>query len=81
MTFHNKLERLFLASLFCYPSRKYLKVAPIGFALPLTLNTKTWLERVSKDKCPSLLGLIISDEGKKFYNIDTRDLNYKTFSE
>ncbi len=27
---------------------------------------------VSKDKPSSLLGLVISDEGKKFYNIDTR---------
>ncbi len=29
------------------------------------------MERVSKDKDSSLLGLIVSGEGKKFYNIDT----------
>ncbi len=31
------------------------------------------LERVSKNECSSLLGLLstINDEGKKFYNIDT----------
>ncbi len=29
------------------------------------------MERVSKDKPSSLLSLIVSDEGKKFYNIDT----------
>ncbi len=55
-----------------YPRRKHLKGAPIGLALTLPSNSKTWLERVSKDKRSSLLGLVISDEGKKFYNIDTR---------
>jgi hypothetical protein len=30
------------------------------------------MERVSKEKPSSLLGLVVSDEGKKFYNIDTR---------
>jgi len=39
-----------------YPRRKHLKGAPIGLALALP---------------SSLLGLITSDEGKKFYNIDT----------
>jgi hypothetical protein len=29
------------------------------------------VERVYKDEPSSLLGLIMSDEGKKFYNIDT----------
>jgi hypothetical protein len=54
------------------PRRKHLKGAPIGLALALPSNFKTRLERVSKDKPSSLLGLIVSDEGKKFYNIDTR---------
>ncbi len=46
--------------------RSYNWVAP---ALPT--NFKAWLERVSKDKPSSLLGLIVSDEGKQFNNIDT----------
>ncbi len=46
-----------------YPRRKHLKGPPIGFALALPSNSKTRLERVSKDKPPSLLGLVISDEG------------------
>jgi hypothetical protein len=54
-----------------YPRRKHLKGAPIGLALALPSNSKTCLERVSKKKCSNLLALIISDEGKKFYNIDT----------
>jgi hypothetical protein len=54
-----------------YPRRKHLKGTPIGLALALPSNSKTWLERVSKEKHSSLLGLVISDEGKKFYNIDT----------
>jgi hypothetical protein len=54
-----------------YLRRKYLKGAPIGLALALPSISKTQLERVSEDKCCSLLGLVISDKGKKFYNIDT----------
>ncbi len=34
-------------------------------------NSKTWLERVTKGKPFSLLGLVVSDEGKKFYSTDT----------
>ena len=41
-------------------------------ALALPSNSKAWLERVSKGEPSSLLGLLISDEGKKFYNIDSR---------
>jgi hypothetical protein len=55
-----------------YPRRKHLKGAPIGLALALPSNSKTSFERVSKDKRSSLLGVIISDKGKKFYDIDTR---------
>jgi hypothetical protein len=50
----------------------YLKGAPIGLALALPSNSKTRLERVSKVKCSSLLGLVVSDKGKKVYTIDTR---------
>ncbi len=63
-----------------YPRRKHLKGAPIGLALDLPSNSITLLERVSKDKPSSLLGPIVSDEGKKFYNIDTCCRSYKTFS-
>jgi hypothetical protein len=55
-----------------YPRKKHLRGAPIRLALALPSNSKTRQERVSKDKRSSILGLIISDEGKKFYNIDTR---------
>jgi hypothetical protein len=52
-----------------YPRRKHLKGAPIGLALALPSNSKAWLERVSKDKRSSLLGLIISDKGKSFITL------------
>jgi hypothetical protein len=61
-----------------YSRRKHLKGAPIGLALALPSNSKTGLERVSKDKPNSLLGLPVNDEGKKFYNIDPRGQCYKT---
>jgi hypothetical protein len=50
-----------------YPRRKHLKVAPIGLALALPSNSKTWLERVSKENSSSIFGLFISDEEKKSY--------------
>jgi hypothetical protein len=37
------------------------------------------LERLSPQKRSSLLGLIVSDEGKKFYNIDTSRQCFETF--
>jgi hypothetical protein len=40
-------------------------------ALALPSNSKTQLERVTKGKPSSLLGLVVSDEGKNVYNIDT----------
>jgi hypothetical protein len=55
-----------------YPRMKHLKGPPIGFVLALPSNYKTWLERVTKCKPSSLLGLIVSDEEKKFYDVDTR---------
>jgi hypothetical protein len=54
------------------PRGKHLKGPLIGFALALPSNSKTRLERVSKAKPSSLLGLVISNEEKKFYNIDAR---------
>jgi hypothetical protein len=53
-----------------YPRRKHLKGAPFPFGLALALpsNSKTLLERFSKDKPSSLLGLIVSDEFKKSFN-------------
>ena len=61
-----------------YPRRKHLKGPPIKFALAaLPSNSKTQLERLSKDKRSSLLGLVISDKGKKSYNIDTKSQDYK----
>jgi hypothetical protein len=47
-------------------------------ALALPSNSTAWLERVSKDKQSSLLGLIISDEVKKFYKINTWSKLFKT---
>ncbi len=88
----NKLEHLYLELTFqtslifdgnsrSLPRRKHLKGAPIGLALALPSNSKTWLERVSKDKCTSLLGLVISDEGKEFYNIKTRSKIFRWSSD
>jgi hypothetical protein len=48
-----------------YPRRKHLKGPPIGLALALPSNPKARLERVTKGKHSSLLGIFISDEGKK----------------
>ena len=73
----NNPECLYLAitfqsSLGAYPRRKHLIGTPTGVTLTLPSNSKTWQERVSKDKPSCLLGLIVSDKGKKkFYNIDT----------
>jgi hypothetical protein len=43
----------------------------MAFALALPSNSKTRPERVTKGKPSSLVGLVVSDEGKKFYNIKT----------
>jgi hypothetical protein len=37
-------------------------LGPVGLALALHSNSKTFLVRVSKDKLSSLLGLIVSSE-------------------
>jgi len=41
------------------PKMKHLKGAPIGLALFLPSNSKTALERVSKDKHSSLFGFVV----------------------
>jgi hypothetical protein len=48
-----------------YPRRKHVKGALIGLALALPSISKTRLEKILKEKPSSLLGLVISDEGKK----------------
>jgi hypothetical protein len=53
-----------------YPKRKHLKCPTIRFALPS--NSKTRLKRGIKGKPSRLLGLVVSDEGKKFYNMISR---------
>jgi hypothetical protein len=37
------------------------------------------LEKLAKDKYTSSFGLVVSDEEKKFYNIDIWSQVYKTF--
>jgi hypothetical protein len=54
-----------------YPRKNHLKGPPIGLVLALPSISKTRLEGASKGKRSSFLGSIISDEGKKFYNIVT----------
>jgi len=61
------------------PRRKHQQGPPIGFALALPSNSKIRLERVTKGKPSSLLGLAVSDEGKQFYNIDTWCQSYIIF--
>jgi hypothetical protein len=48
-----------------------MKGPPVGLALALLSNINTCLERVSKDKCSILLVLVVNNEGKQFYNVDT----------
>ena len=78
----NKLECLYLAISFqsslafagntrSLPKKEASEGPPIGLALISPSNSKTWLERVSKDKHYSIAGLVVSDEGKKFYNMAT----------
>jgi hypothetical protein len=78
----NKLECLYLAITFqssltfagntkSLAKKEHLKGPPIGFTMTLPSNSKTRLDKVSKGKPSSLLGLVVSDEGIKFYNIDT----------
>ncbi len=50
----------------------------LGWLWPCPQILKPDWIRVSKDKPSSLLGLVVTNEGKKFYNIDTSGLYYKT---
>jgi hypothetical protein len=79
----NKLECLHRAKTFqssltfaggtrSLPKKEASERSCIRLALALPSNSKTQLERVTKSNPSSLLGLVISDEGKKFFNIDTR---------
>jgi len=45
----------------------------------LPANVRLDWKVIAKYKHSSLFGLVISDEGKKFYNIDTWLLSYETF--
>jgi len=50
-----------------------------GVGSSLTRKHYARLERLARGKCSSLFGLVVSSEEKKFYNIDTSGLYYKTF--
>jgi hypothetical protein len=78
----NKLECLYLAIPFqsiltfagstrILPKKDAPERCSNYWVLALPSNSKTWLERVSKDKPSSLLCLVICNEEKKFYKIDT----------
>jgi hypothetical protein len=62
-----------------YPRRKHLKYAPIGLTLAMPPNSKTRLERVTKGKPSSLLGLVIGNEGKSFITFPPEDLSLQNF--
>jgi hypothetical protein len=44
----------------------------LGKLLVLPANVRLDWKVIAKDKHSSLFGLVVSNEGKKFYNIDTR---------
>ncbi len=86
----NKLECLYLAITFqssltfagntrSLPKKEASESSSNWVGSGLALNSKTQLKWVSKGKLSSLLGLVASDEGKKFYNIDTRCQCFETF--
>jgi hypothetical protein len=49
----------------------------LGKLLVLPANDRLDWKVIAKHKHSSLFGLVISNEGKKFYNIDTCGLYYK----
>ncbi len=49
----------------------------LGKLLVLPANVRLDWKVIARYKHSNLFGLIISDEGKKFYNIDTRSQFYK----
>ena len=51
----------------------------LGKLLALTANVRLDWKVIASYKHSSLFGLVISDEGKKIYNIDPRWKSYNTF--
>ncbi len=51
----------------------------LGKLLVLPANVRLDWKVIASYKHSSLFGLVISDEGKKFYNTDNRCQSYKTF--
>ncbi len=51
----------------------------LGKLLVLPANVRLHRKVIARYKHSSLFGLVISNEEKKFYNIDTRGKCYKTF--
>jgi hypothetical protein len=59
---------------------KYLSDASFfGKLLVFPANVRQDWKVIASYKNSSLIGLIDRDEGKKFYNVDTRAQSYKTF--
>jgi hypothetical protein len=48
--------------------------------LGLPSDSKTQLERVFKGKPSSLLGLVVSDEEKRFYNFDYQEIPFESIT-
>jgi hypothetical protein len=83
MTRHNKLEGLSLETLSsqvlvfgCKARANPLEHLPdasfLGKLLVLPANVRLDWKVIARHKHSSLFGLIISNDGKKFYNINTR---------
>ncbi len=51
----------------------------LGKLLVLPANVRPDLKVIVRYKHSSLFGLIVSNEGKKFYNIDTGSQSFKNF--
>ncbi len=54
-------------------------VSFLGKLLVLPANVRLDWKVIARYKPSGLFGLVISNKGKKFYNIDTSGLYYKTF--
>jgi hypothetical protein len=52
----------------------------LGMLLVLPANVRLDWKEIARYKHSSLFGLVISDEEKKFYKIDTSGLYYKTIT-
>ena len=76
MTRPNELECLSLETLSSQVLELEARANPIGapfrcFLLVLPANVRLDWKVIARYKHPSLFGLVVSNEGKKFYNIDT----------